>query len=137
MKAKVLVSLILVMFIFSSCWKGIGEILPVGEVEIFLEDISFQDNVATISLRFKEIMGVESLLMCLMVRFKINDSFSELQGFSPDVLIPRFGEISWIQKVPVTEAYKEADVLRITIQLQTEYFKGFSESKDFNIKMRV
>jgi len=137
MKAKVLVFLLLVMFIFPSCKNITDEILPVGEVEIFLDSISFQDDIATISLKFRELAGVESEVMCLMPKFMKDGSFLECGYFAPCVEIPRYGEISWIQKMPVTGAYKEADILRIIIQLQTENFEGFHVSKDFNIKIGV
>ena len=143
MKVKIMILGLICLFFISGCENAYEEILPVGQVEIFLDNISFQEDEATISLRFKEVMGVESLVMCLMVHFMKDGVFLESGYFTPDILIPRYGEISYIQEMlatgnyPLTGAYKEADILRTIIQLQTEFFKGFSESKDFNIKIGV
>jgi len=141
MRIKFLISLVLFIFLVSfSCWNVKDEILPVGDMDIFLDGIEFQDNEAIISLRFKELMGVESLVMCLMVHFMKDGVYLESGYFTPDVLISRYGEISYIQEMlatgnyPLTGAYKDADTLRIIIQLQTEYFKGYHVSKDFNIE---
>lgn len=134
MKTKMLIFLILIMiFISLSCWNAKDEILPVGKVEIFLDNLIFEDGQVTIFLHFKELAGVESLLMCLMPRFIKDSEYLECGGFSPGVIIPRYGEIPLVQKMRTVNDCRDADVLRIVIQLQTENFEGFHVDQYFII----
>lgn len=130
MKALTL-GLICLLFI-SGCKNIQDEILPVGDVLILFDGLTLGTDEATVFLRFKELIGIQSRVSCLMLKFMKEDSFIECGYFTPYVDVPRFGEISWVQKMPLGNC-GEADVLRIIIQLQTEYFKGFSVSKDFSL----
>jgi len=136
MKKKTLIFLAFIVLSFPFCRNVTDEILPVGDMDIFLEGIEFQSDLVVISLRFKELMGIETRVTCLITKFMKDGIVFEADDgyFTPSATVPRYGEISWIQEIQVTGAYKDADSLRIIIQLQTEFFKGYHVSKDFNIE---
>lgn len=136
MKATIMFLVLFLIFVCPSCKNIDDEILPVGAVVIFLDTLSSQGDWVTLSLRFRELLGVHSEVACLMPKFMKDGSFMECGYFAPCVIIPRFGEISYTQRMLTANDCREADVLRIIIQLQTENFKGFSVTKDFNLNIR-